>query len=217
MPDMRLLLLFAVALLSACGSTVGPAGLARKQMPAAGSPDLAWRDIQGRCTVTTPWSRLSCRAVIRRSGAGDVRLVLLADEGLLLCDVAVTGGRCAVQTAIPDLRDQAPRLGLLAWQVWGSPGKVPGRWRDDIYEEPNGETLRLFGGDPLLLREVHGLGPTLSVGDYRPWQGGLLAQQGSLSGPGISVTLELHQPTPESAFSPRLNGVPGPGALPATP
>lgn len=190
-------------MLAGCAERVAPAGLAHDQPPTAGSPASAWRDTAGRCVVSGA-TRLSCRAVVRRDADGSVRLALLADEGLLLCDVAVTNGTATVHHAVPDLASHAAGLGQLAWQVWGGvAADHSGRWDGDAWLVDAGPYRRWFGGDPLLLRRIAGDGTDVVVGDYRPWQGHLLAYQAAQS--GTLVTLTLHLGDPHVLAIPDLN------------
>jgi hypothetical protein len=210
--DRRLLVLIllpSVLGLAHCARPLPPVGLASGQLPAAGSPDLAWREDAGRCTVVTATVRISCRAVVRRDATGGVRLALLADEGILLCDVAVTNGQVQVFREAPDLVGRSEALGRLAWQAWGAPATThPGIWQDGAWKVDDGVSQRWFAGDPLVLRRVEGSGPHCEVGDYRPWAAGLLAYQAHLSGLGFTVQLQLQAPVADVGV-PGLNSLGG--------
>ncbi len=189
--------------LARCARPLPPVGMASGQTPLAGSPAIAWREVAGRCTVATATVRISCRAVVRRDAAGGVRLALLADEGVLLCDVAVNGGQVTVYREVPDLVGRGEGLGQLSWQAWGaSSTDQPGVWQGGAWRVDDGIRQRWFAGDPLALRRIEGPGPRCEVGDYRPWGQGLLAYQAQLSGLGFTVTLQLNRPVAEASTSP---------------
>ena len=177
-----------------CSTRVPPAGDARLQAPQAGSPNQPWVAF-GRCTVITPNLRLSCRAVVRRLPSGEVRLALLADEGLLVLDLTrgVTG--IAVHAGQPDLRERAELISrtLLAWTTFPT---AVGHWDDDRWVVTTPEGQYWCGGDPLLLRRIAGSGPDVEVGDYRQVPSGLLAHLSRLSSPTLSLTITLTPPEP---------------------
>jgi hypothetical protein len=191
--------------LAGCGDRVPPAGWARAQVLHDGSPAVAWQEVAGRCTVVTPLTRLSCRAVVRRAATGEVRLALIADEGVLLCDLSCDGATVTTHRIIPDLAPLAERFGWYVQQVWGNPslGQEMGKptWRDDAWRvaapsplQP--QTQRWYGGDPLLLRQIEAPSMTIIVGDYRLWQGGWLAYRSAWSSVAVTVSLELSAPKP---------------------
>lgn len=188
--------------LSGCGSAVAPAGFARDQPLRGGSVDTKWHDRAARCTVVTAATRISCRAVIRRLPGGSVRLALLADEGILLADLTCDGATTKVTTVVPDLESTAARLGWFVHQSWGTsamegdPQWLDGHWRVSVNSSLAPDAQRLYGGDPLLLRQIESQSVTIRIGDYRPWGMGLLAYRSELSALGISVTIVLDDPQP---------------------
>lgn len=185
-----------VLLLAGCAGNLPRAGLASAQPPAGGSPAVAWRDVQGRLVVDAPLHRFSCRLVVERDGAGTVRLVALADEGPVLFDVACDHAGVVRHAAQEGMASAAEALAWLAWQAWGPQDARGGRWSDGLWLVADGEAVRTYGGDPLLLRGVDGPGPDLDVGDYRPWQDGLLAFQSVATGTGYALSIKLHDPRP---------------------
>lgn len=185
--------LVLLAALAGC-ATVAPAGLARSQRPADGSPACAWQDGQARVVVEAPHRRLSCRAAVRRNAVGTLRLALLADEGPLLIDVEMVDGRARVLHAATGLDEVAPRIGAAAWQVWGGTLSQAGAWYGEVLQVEDGRRIRRYGGDPLLLRRSDGPDGAVEVGDYRPWCGALLAHVVRLSGTGYSIEIRLGQP-----------------------
>lgn len=202
---MRGMLIWAIVLgcsLTGCGSGVAPAGFARDQPLRGGSVDVAWQDRAARCTVVTPLTRISCRAVIRRLPGGSVRVALIADEGILLADLTCDGTTTTVTKAIPDLASTAARLGWFVHQAWGQAHTVvnpqwgDGHWRTAAASSVAPDAQRLYGGDPLLLRRVEAQSADINVGDYRPWGSGLLAHRSEMSALGFSVTMMLGDPQP---------------------
>ena len=196
-----MLVTLAVFSLAGCGQSIPPAGWAKAQPLTDGSPAAtAWHDAAGRCTVVTPLTRISCRAVVRRSATGEVRLALLADEGVLLCDLSCDGKTVSTHHVIPDLASLVPRLGWYVHQVWGNrPQDEPVKWVADhwlmaTHAPLYAETQRHYGGDPLLLRQVEATAMTINIGDYRSWGGGWLAYHSELSALGVAVTLQLAEP-----------------------
>ncbi len=191
----------AVINLAGCAQRVPAAGWARAQPLRDASPAVAWHDAAGRCTVATPLTRISCRAVLRRSAGGEVRLALLADEGVLLCDLSCDEKSVSTHCVIPDLLPLLPRLGWFVQQVWGKrPADEPALWVADHWLVATHaqvyQSKRLYGGDPLLLRQVTTTGMTINVGDYRNWDGAWLAYHSELSALGVAVTLQLNEPLP---------------------
>lgn len=184
-----------------CSGSVARAGLSAKQTPSCGSPAVAWRDVSARLTVNTPLRRISCRAIVQRGADSSVRVVLLADEGLLLLDLGRDASGIHLYQSIDGLRDSAAFIGEVVWQSWGNQHSSPGHWDDGIWVVDRETTRRWFGGDPLLLRRIKGQLPSVEVGDYRTWEGSLLAYQVRASGPGFSVTICLDHtmPTPSQA------------------
>lgn len=188
--------------LTGCDPLVAPAGFARDQSLRGGSADAIWHDRLARCTVVTTFTRMSCRAVIRRLPGGSVRMALLADEGILLADLTSDGTTTTITNAVPDLVSIAPRLGWFVCQVWGEPpmtGKPAwrdGHWRTSVPSLLAPEAQRVYGGDPLLLRRVEAQSLSILVGDYRPWGTGLLAHRSELSALGFSVSMTLGDPQP---------------------
>jgi hypothetical protein len=203
--DRRLLILILLPSLlglTHCARSLPPVGLAKAQSPLAGSPNSAWREVAGRCTLVTATLRISCRAVVRRDATGGVRLALLADEGVLLSDVAVKEGRVQVHREAEDLAGRSEILGHMAWQAWGkSLTDHPGIWQDGAWMIDDGVIQRWFAGDPLALRRVEGSGFIYEIGDYRPWGASLLAHQAHLSGIGFTVQLQLDDPVAEVPIS----------------
>ncbi len=195
----------AVLALAGCGERVPPAGWARAQVLRDGSPAVAWHEVAGRCTVVTPLTRISCRAVVRRAATGEVRLALIADEGVLLCDLSCDGAVVTTHRSIPDLAPLAERFGWYVQQVWGSPSIVQRSgqptWRDDAWRVAAPSPLqpqaqRWYGGDPLLLRQIEAPSMIIIVGDYRLWQGGWLAFRSTWSSVAVTVSIELSAPAP---------------------
>ena len=202
---MRGMLIWAIVLgcgLTGCGSGVAPAGFARDQPLRGGSVDATWQDRAARCTVVTAFTRISCRAVIRRLPGGSVRVALIADEGILLADLTCDGTTTMVTKVIPDLASTAARLGWFVHQAWGEQHCViKPEWRDEHWRTsaPSPVALdaqRLYGGDPLLLRRIEAQSADINVGDYRPWGSGLLAHRSHMSALGFSVTMILGDPQP---------------------
>ncbi len=202
---MRSILAWAMVMgcsLSSCGTAVAPAGFAREQPLRGGSMDGPWHDSAARCTVVTSFTRISCRAVIRRLPGGSVRLALLADEGILLADLTCDGTTTTITHVVPALQSTAPRLGWFVHQAWGETPMtgqrqwLDGNWRTSAPSALAPAAQRLYGGDPLLLRLVEAQSVSILVGDYRLWGTGLLAYRSELSALGISVTMMLGDPRP---------------------
>ena len=187
-------IVLALCVTAGCATRVPAAGDARRQTPQTGSPDQPFVAF-GRCTVTTPTLRLSCRAVVRRLPGGEIRLALLADEGVLLLDLTRTATGTTVHLGQPGLREHAELISrtLFAWMTLPT---TNGRWEDDrwVLTSPDGQYW--CGGDPLLLRRIAGNGPDLDIGDYRQVHGGLLAHLSRLSSPTLALTLALTPPEP---------------------
>lgn len=180
-----------LATLAGCGATVPPAGMARDQPPQAGSPPVAWLSTQGRCLVSTPFSRLSCRLLMKHDADGALRLTMLADEGPLLLDAGQVGEVVTVHSGHPDLLPRAGLLVGLAVAAWGDLPSTTPEWGSDHWlVRGTGRTVHL-GGDPLLPRVVDANGMTFAIGDYRWTAAGLLAHRASLTAPGVEVTLTL--------------------------
>lgn len=180
-----------VALLASCGASVPPAGMAREQPPQAGSPPVAWRSTQGRCLVSTPFSRLSCRLLVKHGAAGALRLTMLADEGPLLLDAEQVGDVVTVHSGHPDLLPRAGMLIGLAVAAWGDLPSATPEWSSDHWLVRGSTRTVHLGGDPLLPRVVDAGGLAFAVGDYRWTAAGLLAHRASLTAPGVEVTLTL--------------------------
>lgn len=207
---MRDILVWAIVLgcvLTGCGAGVAPAGFARDQPLRGGSVDATWQDRAARCIVVTAFTRISCRAVIRRLPGGTVRVALVADEGILLADLSCDGTTTTVTKVIPDLASTAARLGWLVHQTWGlqqpvdlktagQPQWHDGHWRTAAPSPTAPEAQRLYGGDPLLLRRIEAHSVDINIGDYRPWGSGLLAHRSDMSALGFTVTMMLGEPQP---------------------
>ncbi len=181
-----------LVLLAGCADSSRASFLTREQIPGGGSPSSAWYSDDGRCLIESPLRRLSCRAIIRRDLGGQVRLALLADEGPLVLDLLVTDTDVVAIQAFPELKPHLSALGHLVRHVWGlDPGPTVDRSRGT---EQRAGAVRLYAGDPLLLRSVTGGGPSLAVGDYRWTSTGNLAHYGTIFFPGGGVTLTLGHP-----------------------
>jgi hypothetical protein len=186
---------FITLIAGGCADASREAFWTREQTPGGGSPESAWLSDDGRCLIESPLRRLSCRAIIRRDLGGQVRLVLLADEGPLVLDLLVTDTHEVAFQAYPDVKSHLAALGHLVRQVWG-----PGPTVDQNQgTKPRAGTVRTYGGDPLLLRSVTGGGPSLVIGDYRWTKTGNLAHCAAITFPGGSVTLTLGHPQPLAA------------------
>ena len=196
--------LAAFLILAGCSGNVGRAGLAEGQIPSCGSPAMQWRDVSARLTMDTPTRRISCRAILHRNAECSIRLVLLADEGPLLLDIERNGSGIHLHQSVEGLHDSAASIGEIVWQVWGNEQSCPGSWEDGVWVVDGDTTRRVFGGDPLLLRRIERQQPSVDVGDYRIWEGSLLAYQARASGPGFSVTVILDRPIPTRAQAPGL-------------
>jgi hypothetical protein len=183
--------------LTGCGTAVPPAGWARDQAPVAGSPAGAWRTSQGRCVVVTPFTRLSCRLLVRHAGPADLRLTLLADEGPVLLDGSVVNGMPTIHGGHPDLLPRGTTILSLAHAAWGPLPTGEPVWHHGHWLLHDPHRVIHLGGDPLLPRLVEQDGLEFSIGDYRSMPTGLLAHRASLQVTGFEITLVLGTDTEE--------------------
>lgn len=186
----RLLLLTALALLTACGPRVAPVPeAARGQIPRT-APTAPWQG-RGRLELVAPGKRISCGTIVRGLGDGSARIVFLSDEGLLLADLSLKPGAWEVITAIPDLKDALPHLGRLAAQAFAAAPMEERQWQDDTIAAKAGDQVRWYGGDPVLLRAVTGGGLDLLLEDWRMLGTDLVPCEVRGEGP-FGITIRIH-------------------------
>ncbi|MBA3848210.1 MAG: hypothetical protein H0X45_16390, partial [Planctomycetes bacterium] len=181
---------------------------ARAQAPRAGAEE-AWNG-RGRFTVVAPGHALDAEFVVRADPGGEgrspeVRLVLLADAGVLLADVSLTAAGATVHRAVDDLRERAGDLARLLDPWLPAAPDAARSWRDGRLIERAGARRRWFGGDPLLLRRVDEDGWPLTVADYRLSGEALIAREIVADGPWtVEMRLRLVEVrlTPTATTSP---------------
>ena len=193
LPAIALVVLTCGLLLSGCGSRVPPVPeSARGQVPRA-APLAAWQ-ARGRLELVVPGKRISCTAIVRGLGNGTARAAFISDEGVLLADLTANPTSFAVIKAIPDLADAMPHLGRLVMQAYAGMPNETRTWEDDRLVAVAGTERRIYGGDPLLLREVDGSGLDLLLEDYRQLGSELLPHEVRGEGPlGITLRIRLGQ------------------------
>ncbi|HYE06841.1 MAG TPA: hypothetical protein VEL07_15095 [Planctomycetota bacterium] len=188
-------LALALAAGSGCARVPAAPEAARTQAPQAG-PAVAWNG-RGRFSVAAPGRALDAEFIVRADPGGDgrapeVRLVLLADAGVLLADVSLTAAGATVHRAVDDLKDRGQDLARLLDPWLPAASGAERRWRDGRLIERAGRRRRWFGGDPLLLRRVDQDGWPLTVSDYRPAGGALIAREIAADGPWtVAMRLRL--------------------------
>jgi hypothetical protein len=190
-----LVLLTCGMLLAGCGSRVPPVPeSARGQVPRA-APLAPWQG-RGRLELVVPGKRISCTAILRGLGNGTARAVFLSDEGVLLADLTANPFGFEVVKAIPDLADALPHLGRLVMQAYAGMPSEMRTWEDGRLVATAGKERRIYGGDPLLLREIDGAGLDLLLEDWCQLGGELLAHEVRGEGPfGITLRIHLEQAT----------------------
>lgn len=199
MRSLLLLPLMAAVLLGGCSPRVPevPAA-ARVQIPQA-SALTPWVG-KGRLEVVAPGKRLSGTAIVRSLGDGSVRAAFLSDEGVLLADLTAKDGTWTVAKSINDMERALPHLGRLVAQGYARVADAERTWDDDRLRAQAGDTIRWYGGDPILLRAVEGDGLDLLLEDWRVTTAGLLPHEARAEGPfGITIRLHLNDVSSKDA------------------
>jgi hypothetical protein len=184
---MRLLAGFLCCCVAGCGLRVPPIPPGAADQRAQGASAGTWT-AEGRCRVESGGDRVSCTLVVRAT-PGAVRLVLMADEGPVLLDVdgvgRVHGGR-------PDARltRVATLLGQIAGHTWLPRDDQPRR-EGEVRRSDGPDGTRWYGGDPVLLRAVSGLGPTVFIENWRQRDQMLLPHHVRAEAMGVSIELIL--------------------------
>ena len=167
---------------------------ARHQTPRA-SALSAWVG-KGRVEVVAPGKRLSGTAILRSLGDGAVRAAFLSDEGLLLADLTAKDGTWTVSKSVTDMDRALPHLGRLVAQAYARIDDATRTWDDDRLRAEVSDTIRWYGGDPVLLRAVEGGGLDLLVEDWRMIGTDLIPHEARAEGPfGITIRLRLNEIT----------------------
>jgi hypothetical protein len=147
--------------------------------------------------VVAPGKRLSGTAILRSLGDGAVRAAFLSDEGLLLADLTAKDGAWTVARSVADMERALPHLGRLVAQAYARIDDHERTWDDDRLRAQAGDTVRWYGGDPVLLRAVEGGGLDLLLEDWRMFGTDLLPYEARAEGPfGITIRLRLTEVTP---------------------
>lgn len=184
----RVALLVVLAFVAGCSARVPSApAAARGQDPHAAAPE-AWRG-RGRVELSGFGRRFSVGCLLRGTAAG-ARAVFLSDEGVVLADIEVGPAGLTAHRVVPALR---PRLAVLAGLI-GPYVRPPERrraWRRGVLRADTVLDRRSYGGDPLLLRRIDGSGWPVTVADYAPAAGGLVARRVVAHGP-LGTALRLH-------------------------
>ncbi|HEX3135528.1 MAG TPA: hypothetical protein VHX44_18335 [Planctomycetota bacterium] len=168
---------------------------ARGQTPRS-APLTPWVG-KGRLEVVAPGKRLSGTAILRSLGDGAVRAAFLSDEGLLLADLTAKDGAWTVARSVADMERALPHLGRLVAQAYARIDDHERTWDDDRLRAQAGDTVRWYGGDPVLLRAVEGGGLDLLLEDWRMFGTDLLPYEARAEGPfGITIRLRLTEVTP---------------------
>ncbi len=192
----RLTLFFIMTLMVAgCGVRVPVVPeSARMQTPRA-APTIKWIG-KGRLEVVAPGKRMSGSAIVRGLGDGSVRAAFISDEGLLLADVSARDGEYTVNKSITDMERALPHLGRLVAHAYGHITESERQWNGGHLLGKHLDTVRWYGGDPILLRAVTGDGLDLLIEDYR-WLGmELVPYEARAEGPfGITIRLRLQSAT----------------------
>lgn len=165
---------------------------ARGQTPRA-APTTPWVG-KGRLEVVAPGKRLSGTAILRSLGDGSVRAAFLSDEGLLLADLTAKDGTWTVTKSVADMERALPHLGRLVAQAFARVDDAATRtWDDDRLRADAGDTIRWYGGDPVLLRAVEGGGLDMLVEDWRMVGTDLIPHEARAEGPfGITIRLRMN-------------------------
>ena len=191
----RALIFILMLMVAGCGVRVPEVPeSARMQTPRA-APTIKWVG-KGRLEVVAPGKRMSGSAIVRGLGDGSVRAAFISDEGLLLADVSARDGEYTVNKAITDMERAIPHLGRLVAQAYGDINDTERSWSGGHLLATHKDTVRWYGGDPILLRAVTGNGLDILIEDYR-WMGtDLVAYEARAEGPfGITIRLRLQSAT----------------------
>jgi hypothetical protein len=185
-----------------CSPRIAPVpDSARTQIPHA-APTIAWVG-KGRLEVVAPGKRMSGSAIIRGLGDGSVRAAFISDEGLLLADISARDGAYTVNKSITDMERALPHLGRLVAQAYGQVTETTPIWDDGILLAKHNNTVRWYGGDPILLRAITGEGLDILIEDYRWLNQELVPYEARAEGPfGMTIRLRLqsataNNPTPQ--------------------
>jgi len=174
---------------------------AEDQTPRAG-PSAAW-GARGRLSLNLPGRAIGLAAFLRPSEAGEVRMVLMEDGGLMVADISHAGSGTVVHHCRDEVIDALPVLEALTAAVWTPSHPDAMQVRTGLKYEDDGAWRRWYGGDPVVLRYVHGRGWPMTVGDYRVAEGLLIAHRVYADGPwGTELTLELEAVTQGDAPPP---------------
>jgi hypothetical protein len=139
---------------------------------------------------------MSGSVIVRGLGDGSVRAAFLSDEGLLLVDFTARDGSYSPHKVIKDMEQALPHLGRLVAHAYGTVNETERIWEDGRLLATHKDTVRWYGGDPVLLRAVTGDGLDVLVEDYRLLGYELLAHEVRAEGPfGITIRLRLQSAT----------------------
>jgi len=189
---MRALLLASSLLLVGCvGVPVDRVtAMARPQTPQAG-PDEAW-SARGRLSLLLPGRIMSLTTYLRHSAGGELRVAMMDDGGLVVCDLSYGESGSVVHHCREELVAMIPVFATLFEGTYAPAATGGGEWRSGRLRISAGRWHRWYGGDPLLLRYVSGYGWPVEVGDYRVADGLLVAHQAWANGSwGAELRLEL--------------------------
>lgn len=193
------LLVLVWVIIAGCSPRVaGVPQAARGQTPQAAAL-TPWVG-KGRLEVVAPGKRLSGTAILRSLGDGSVRAAFLSDEGVLLADLTAKDGTWTVAKHITDMERALPHLGRLVAQGYAHVADAERTWDDDRLRAQTGDTVRWYGGDPILLRAVEGDGLNLLLEDWRVTAAGFLPHEARAEGPfGITIRLHLNDVSSKGA------------------
>lgn len=191
--------LLAAVLLGGCSPRVPEVPVAARGQTPQASALTPWVG-KGRLEVVAPGKRLSGTAILRSLGDGSVRSAFLSDEGVLLADLTAKDGTWTVAKSINDMERALPHLGRLVAQGYARVADAERTWDDDRLRAQTGDTIRWYGGDPILLRAVEGDGLDLLLEDWRVTTAGLLPHEARAEGPfGITIRLHLNDVSSKDA------------------
>lgn len=185
-----------LTMVAGCGAPRVPVvpELAREQVPARSAHPA--ETARGRMVVDVPGKNLSAQAAVARGEGSGCRLVVYDSTGILLFDASAADdfAPVSVRHCAEGLQRARPVLALMTQGLgrWPEPQRQDGdgrwSWRDE-----EGRSA-VWGGDPLLPRQLEHDGWAVVASDYR-WSssaGRLVAHGWRAYGPlGITVTLTL--------------------------
>jgi hypothetical protein len=193
----QLTLLFFLTVMVGCGVRVPEVPESARTQTPRGAPTSPWVG-KGRLEVVAPGKRMSGSVIIRGLGDASVRAAFISDEGLLLADVSARDGVYTVNKSIADMERALPHLGRLVAHAYGQITESERQWKGGHLIGTHRDTVRWYGGDPILLRAVTGDGLDLLIEDYR-WLGmELVPYEARAEGPfGITIRLRLQSAEPK--------------------